>query len=88
MKQQAQLEKDQVRKKSTKYTAQKKLARHSISSSSTTQYDYGPLSQQPDLSSENLVALCQEYYDREVAVTKHQAEDIERNTRGQAEVGL
>ena len=88
MKQQAQLEKDQTRKKSTKYTAQRKLARHSISSSSTTQHDYGPQSQQPDLSSENLAALCQEYYDREVVVTKLQAEDIERNTQGQAEVGL
>ena len=88
MKQQAQLEKDQVRKKSTKYTAQRKLARHSISSTSTTQHDYGPQSQQPNLSSENLAALCQEYYDREVVVTNYQAEDIEMNTRGQAEVGL
>ena len=88
MKQQAQVEKDQVRKKSIKYTAQRKLARHSISSTSTTQHDYGPLSQQPDLYGENLAALCQEYYDREVVVTKHQAEDIERNTRGQAEIGL
>ena len=32
--------------------------------------------------------LCQEYYDREVVVTQSKAKEIERNTRGQAEVGL
>ena len=87
MKQQTQVEKDQVRKRSTKYKTQRKLSRHSLSSS-TTQHDYGPQSQQPDLSDENLQVLCKEYYDREVAVTKAQAEEIEKKTQGQAEVGL
>ena len=49
--------------------------------SSAVQHHYGPQCQQPDLPREELLTLCQEYFDREVAITEEKAASITVNTQ-------
>ena len=60
----SQLEKDTTRKASDAYKAQRKSSKYTPSSSS--QHHYGPNSQQPDASPDELDRLCHEYFDCEV----------------------
>ena len=77
--QQKTVEKDCARKASSSYQKKRKSARYS-STSGTVQHHYGPHCQQPDPPKEELLTLCQEYYEREVVVTQRKAADIEANT--------
>ena len=84
--QEKQLEKDRTRKQSARY----KL-RCTASKRATTdnpQHHYGPNSQQPDLSKEELDHLCAEYYSREVVICTEDAAYIEAHTRQQSEGSL
>ena len=79
-----QLTVDKQRKQTLKYSLQRKKARYS-SSNSTAQNDYGPTSQQPDVSKEELHRLCTEFFEREVHVTEDRASLIEQQTRQQSD---
>ena len=85
--QQKTVEKERARKSSSSYKEKRKAARYSATST-TAQHQYGPHCQQPDPPKEELMTLCQEYFEREVVVTQDKAADIEVNTRGQAECNL
>ena len=52
------------------------------------QHHYGPKSQQPDPSKEELDHLCAEYYSREVVTCTEDAAYVEAHTRQQSEESL
>ena len=80
------MEKDIKRKSSSIYKGKRKAARYGTSS--TVQHHYGPQSEQPDLSNEELETLCDEYYQREVVVSEEKGSEIEEATCGQADCNL
>ena len=82
-----QLKYDNQRKQSVTYQAQRRSARHSASDS-VDQHHYGNAAQQPDVSPTELNTLCNEYFQREIAVNSAEAERIERETRGQCDSGI
>ena len=49
---------------------------------------YGTVAQQPGVSPTELNTLCDEYFQREIAVNSVEAERIERETRGQCDSGI
>ena len=46
------------------------------------------MAQQPGVSPTELNTLCDEYFQREIAVNSVEAERIERETRGQCDSGI
>ena len=62
-----QVEKDRARKATDVYKTQRQSSKYTTSSS---QHHYGPDSQQPDASPDELERLCREYFEREVQVTE------------------
>ena len=82
MKRMLQVEKDRARKATDAYKTQHQSSKYTTSSS---QHHYGPDSQQPDASPDELEQLCHEYFEREVQVTEEQGKAIEMATRQQTE---
>ena len=80
------LEKDQERKEKDEY---KQLRRRSkYAQKTSTDADYGPDSQQPDITTTELHLLCEECYQRHISVTLTEATEMEQMTRKQAESQL
>ena len=77
-----QLEKDRDRKTTDQYKVQRKSSKYIKTPS--LQHDYGPDSQQPDVTPEELDHLCCEFFEREVRVTIEQAQNIEEATKQQS----
>ena len=48
------------------------------------QHDYGPDSQQPDVTREELDRLCSEFFERDMRVTVEQARNMEEATKQQS----
>ena len=53
--------------------------------STVDQHDYGTAAKQPDVAVDELNILCNEFYKREIQVSDHEIEKIERETRSQAD---
>ena len=83
MKRASTLAKDMDRKATDEYKLQRQASKYA--SPIPLQHHYGPSSQQPDVSPEELDRLCSEFYRREVLVTAEQAKAIERATRQQSD---
>ena len=66
----------------------RRASKYATTTSLNRQHDYGPDSQQPDVSPAELRRLCFEFYNKEVVVTQDEAQQIEADTREQAEVNL
>ena len=77
---------DKLRKAGEPYKLRRRISKYS--SASTTNQHYGPESQQPDVSPEELSRLCQEFYEREVVATPTEVATIERATKLQSESGM
>ena len=80
------LEQDQERKQTDKYKQTRKTSNHTQRGS--TDADYGPHSQQPDIIASELSLLCEEYYQRNINIPHSEVVKIEQNTRKQAESQL
>ena len=78
-----QLEKDRTRKQSAQYKLRRTASKRTTTDNS--QHHYGPNSQQPDPSKEELDHLCTEYYSREVVTCTEDAAYVEAHTRQQSE---
>ena len=79
-----QLGKDRDRKGTDKYKLQRQSSKYI--SLAPLQHDYGPDSQQPDATPEELDRLCSEFFARDVRVTVDQAKAIERATQQQSDI--
>ena len=79
MKRASKLDKDRDRKATEEYKLQRQASKYV--SSTIVQHHYGPNSQQPDVSSEELDHLCLEFYKREILVTSEEAKAIEKATQ-------
>ena len=77
-----QLEKDRHRKTTDLYKVQRKSSKYIKTPS--LQHDYGPNSQQPDVTPEELDCLCSDFFAHEVRVTVEQARNIEEATKQQS----
>ena len=82
-----QLQYDKARKQKVAYQKRRRSARYPVTDKSS-QYHYGSSAQQPDISPTELSTLCTEYFTREIMVSCDEAEQIERDTRGQSESSL
>ena len=80
-----QLDSDTLRKKSTAYQQKRRSARYSQVRDPSAQHHYGVTAQQPDISQDELTVLCDEYYTREIVVTRDEACKIEEETREQSD---
>ena len=78
-----QLEKDRNRKATDQYKVQRKSSKYIKTPS--LQHDYGPDSQQPDVTPDELDRLCSEFFERDVRVTVDQARNIEGATKQQSD---
>ena len=77
-----QLEKDRDRKNTDQYKVQRKSSK--CIKTPSLQHDYGPDSQQPDVTPEELDCLCSEFFECDVRVTVEQARNIEEATKQQS----
>ena len=77
---------DRRRKDTEQYRVQRRSARHTTTAS--TDKNYGPDSQQDDLSPGELAQICREFYQREVVLSAERKDYVELNTRQQADDSL
>jgi len=77
----AQLEKDKDRKATDQWKVQRKSSKYIKTPS--LQHDYGPDSQQPDVTPEELDCLCSEFFELD-DLTVDQARNIEEATKQQS----